>query len=104
MNSNLTLFLNFSTFCVQFFGVTTVGKTTFIHNLRKVEAETELKNAITLYINLGSEATLAVNLSNYILSQIQEQLREDYAIDVDDNKFVRVVYQEELKRFEKTIY
>src|SRR5688572_7433968 len=40
MNSNLTLFLNFSTFCVQFFGVTTASYTSDSSELMTPEQHT----------------------------------------------------------------
>lgn len=81
-----------------------VGKTTFIHYLRKIEAVSELDDAITLYIDLGSEATLSNKLSKYILFQVKSQLHSEYDIDVEKDGFVRVVYHSELKRFETTIW
>jgi len=81
-----------------------VGKTTFLHYLMKIEATTELENAITLYIDLGSEATLTQDLNRYILIETKRQLREDYGIDVDKDDFVRLVYRRDLDGFEQGIY
>ena len=38
-----------------------VGKTTFIRNLIKVDAAPEFENAVTLYIDLGPQATLTAD-------------------------------------------
>ena len=47
-----------------------VGKTTFIQYLRNIDAPEVMEDSITLYIDLGSEATLTDNLKKYIILQI----------------------------------
>jgi len=81
-----------------------VGKTTFIRNLMKVEASSVFENALTLYINLGSQATLSSDLKTFVIEEVVEQLRENYEIDVEERNFVRGVYHSDLQRFRKGIY
>lgn len=81
-----------------------VGKTTFIRRLIKVEASKLFENAITFYINLGSQATLSLNLKEFIPEEIMRQLRESYGIDVEESNFLRKVYAPDLNRFSKGIY
>lgn len=81
-----------------------VGKTTFIRNLINIGGEEVFENAITLYLNLGSEAVFTVNIKEYILQLVEQQLRENYSIDIFDNKFVRRVYKSDIQRFSKGIY
>jgi hypothetical protein len=81
-----------------------VGKTSFLRRLIKIEAVNIIDNAIILYIDLGSKATLTTKLSEFIPSEIQRQLSDDYKIDIEEAKFVRGVYNLELKRFAKSLY
>jgi len=81
-----------------------VGKTSFLRNLMKVEAPDIFNNSISLYIDLGSEASLATELRNYILRAIIDQMSHDYKIDVFESSFVRGVYDLDLIKFQKSIY
>lgn len=80
-----------------------VGKTTFIRHLMKVDAKPLFDDAIAIYINLGTKATLASDLNDFILDEIARQLIEEYGVDIEEDSFVRGVYNLELKRFEKGI-
>ncbi len=81
-----------------------VGKTTFIRNLMKIEAPSVFEKAITLYIDLGSQATLSVDLKSFVIEEVIEQLRENYEIDIEERNFFRGVYHSDLQRFRKGIY
>lgn len=81
-----------------------VGKTTFLRRLITVEAAALMSNSLSLFIDLGSKATLTNNLAAFVPSEIQRQLRDRYNIDVEEANFVRGVYNLELKRFEKSIH
>jgi len=81
-----------------------VGKTMFIRYLMKVAAAEVLENAISLYIDLGSKASLTTDHTGFILQEIRTQLLEDYHIDVEDRNLVRGVYHGELQRFARGIY
>lgn len=81
-----------------------VGKTTFIKNLMKVEAPHVFEKAITLYIDLGSQATLSVDLKSFVVEEVIERLREDYEIDIEERNFVRGIYHSDLQRLRKGIY
>jgi GTPase SAR1 family protein len=85
-------------------GDTGVGKTTFIKNLIKVEGEEIFKNAITLYLNLGTEGVIYDSLKNYIIVELTRQLIDIYDIDIEEDKFVRGIYHFELQKFKKGIY
>lgn len=81
-----------------------VGKTTFIRHLIHVEAAPLFENAITIYINLGSQATLTADLRNFLIDEASRQLRDDYGVDIYERNFVRGVYHGELERFSRGIY
>ncbi|MFA6358055.1 MAG: hypothetical protein WCY09_05250 [Candidatus Omnitrophota bacterium] len=81
-----------------------VGKTAFIRNLIKVEAVELFDNAITLYLDFGSQATLTEDLKQFIVDEITEQLRLESKIDIEEKSFVRAVYNTELERFKRGIY
>ncbi|MGD0498781.1 MAG: hypothetical protein ABSC23_10135 [Bryobacteraceae bacterium] len=81
-----------------------VGKTTFIRHLLYVETENFKRTAIALYLDLGRTGTLTPDLKQFVLDDLERQLREKYSIDVLADTFVRSVYSLDLKRFEKSIH
>ncbi len=81
-----------------------VGKSTFLRHLIKIDAPEVFEKAITLYLDLGSQAALAAHLREFVPDEIARQLREGYGIDVEERNFVRGVYHGELERFAKGIY
>ena len=81
-----------------------VGKTTFVRNLIQVEAPELLKDALVFYIDLGSKAVLTLDLRQFILNDITDQLRETYHREIDEDSFIREVYAEQLKRFQRGVY
>jgi len=81
-----------------------VGKTTFIRNLISVKANEIFENAITLYIDLGSQGTLSTTIKDFVLQDILRQLLEDYGVDINERNFIRGVYHKEIERFKKGIF
>lgn len=81
-----------------------VGKTTFIRHLINIEAATLFENALTLYIDLGSQATLTEDIKLFVPEEITRQLREEHKIDIDEYPFITGVYNLELQRFSKGLY
>lgn len=81
-----------------------VGKTSFIRNLIYVRAADEMKNAIFIYIDLGSQANLGQDIHEFLIEEIERQLLENHDVDLFEDAFVRGVYHGDLKRFEKGIY
>lgn len=81
-----------------------VGKTSFIRNLIYVRAEDEMRNAIFVYIDLGSQANLGQDIQDFLITDIERQLLENHNVDLFEDAFVRGVYHGELIRFEKGIY
>lgn len=81
-----------------------VGKTSFIKNLMLVKAPEEFKKALFLYIDLGSQGSLAENMQDFILLEIEHQLSEKYDVDIEASNFVKGVYHLEVEKFRKSIY
>lgn len=81
-----------------------VGKTTFIRHLMRIDAAALFAQAITFYIDLGTQATLAEDARVFILDEMERQLREVYQIDIQERNFVRGIYHLELERFGRGIY
>jgi hypothetical protein len=81
-----------------------VGKTSFIRNLIRIDAASEFENAICLYIDLGSQATLALDFRSFVTDEIIRQLRDEYEIDIEEHNFVHGVYHGELERFRRGIH
>ena len=51
-----------------------VGKTTFIRRLLTVDAKEELGDALSIYIDFGSKATLDTEVGRWVVQQIKDQL------------------------------
>lgn len=81
-----------------------VGKTTFIRHLIRIDAPDVFQNAITFYIDFGSQAALTQSLREFVPQEIIRQLRDDHQIDVEERNFVRGVYNLEIERFNRGIY
>lgn len=81
-----------------------VGKTSFIKNLILRQASEEFKNAIYIYLDLGVNSYLDNELESYVAKEIQDQLREQYSVDILSESFVKKAYKDEIIRFETGIY
>ncbi len=81
-----------------------VGKTTFIRHLVKVEAAALFEDAIALYLDFGSQATLTRDLRAFVVEDMISQLLTTYNVDVDERNFVHGVYHGDLERFSRSIY
>jgi len=80
-----------------------VGKSSFFENLY-LNIDNDSKNdSLFINIDLGVKANLADGLKNYVLEEIPESLRTKYGIDIQDASFVRAIYHEEIKRFDRTV-
>lgn len=82
-----------------------VGKSAFILYLTKVDSDSLFDDdAITLLIDLGSQASLTTDIREYVVKEISSQLRINHNIEIEENSFVRGVYNFEIERFRKSIY
>ena len=81
-----------------------VGKTIFLRHLIDIDAAALLKNAVTLYIDFGSQANLTSDLHRFIVDEICRQLRDVYEINTEAYNFVRGVYYRELVDFREGVH
>jgi hypothetical protein len=81
-----------------------VGKTAFLRNLIKVDAASVFEKALTLYVDLGSQAALTMDLRVFVIDEIARQLREEHGVDIEERHFIRGVYYSELQRFSRGLY
>jgi hypothetical protein len=81
-----------------------VGKTTFIRHLIKIDAAELFENAVSLYLDLGSQATLTEDIHIFVVDEITRQLNDNYQIDIFEHNFVHGVYDAEIRRFRRSIY
>jgi len=81
-----------------------VGKTTFIKWLIHVEGAEVMKDAIALYVDLGSKAALASDLKEFFLFELSEQLRTKHNVDIEEKNFVTAVYHGDMQRFDSGIF
>jgi GTPase SAR1 family protein len=80
-----------------------VGKSSFFENLYLSLGEEDKSGSYFITIDLGTKANLSEGLKKFIIDSIPEILRDRYDIDIDDAGFVKTIYHEELKRFDRTI-
>ena len=81
-----------------------VGKSMFIRHLVNVVAEDIFKDAISIRIDLGTSATLAMDLKVFVVREIKQVLASKYGVKVEQANFVRGVYDLELKDFRQSIH
>ncbi|MGB2805559.1 MAG: hypothetical protein WBD64_11770 [Candidatus Zixiibacteriota bacterium] len=81
-----------------------VGKSMFIRNLIKVAGVEVMEDAIVLYVDLGTQATLTPDLRAFLLGDMGRQLISEYQVDIEERNFVRGVYHLELIRFSGGIH
>ena len=81
-----------------------VGKTAFIRNLLLVEGDELLDDSLFLYIDLGSNAALGQDLGSFVVSELKDQLLNDYNVNIESNSFIRGVYNLSIERFRDGIY
>lgn len=81
-----------------------VGKTSFVKNLIYVKAYEEFNDSVYLYIDLGSQGTLAANLKGFVLSEIEKQLLDRYDIDINDFQLIKGVYSSDIRRFSSGLW
>ncbi|WP_444911908.1 hypothetical protein [Microbulbifer sp. PAAF003] len=67
-------------------------------------AFSEFKNAIYVYIDLGSTAALTTDIKSYVLNEIEAQLLNLHNIDIRNFKFIKGVYASEIYRFSTGIW
>jgi hypothetical protein len=79
-----------------------VGKSIFIRHFVRIDAKDVMERSVVLHIDFGGEPALATDLREYVMDHFVEQLRSDY--DIEANKFVRAVYEHELKSFENGVH
>lgn len=78
-----------------------VGKTSFIKNLIYNEASEHFSNAIYVYIDLGSKATLADDFRKFILNEIASKLNEIIDGGLSNLDFLKSLYKAEISDFER---
>lgn len=81
-----------------------VGKTSFVKNLMYNSAYDAFKNAIYIYIDLGSKAALSDDLKVFVLNEIENQLYNKYDIDVNSSGLIKGIYASEIHKFSKGIW
>jgi len=81
-----------------------VGKTTFIRHLVKIDAADIFDDALTIYLDLGTQGALTSHLKEFVLEEFTRQLCTRDGVDIEERNFVRAVYHLDLERFRSGIY
>lgn len=81
-----------------------VGKTSFFENLYTQLDDKQRQRTIFIHINLGTNASLADSVKDYVLDSIPETLKLDHNIDIYSSDFVDSIYHGEIESFDRGIY
>ncbi|MET3712635.1 GTPase SAR1 family protein [Sphingomonas trueperi] len=81
-----------------------VGKSSFLKHLMYVSAYDEFQHALYIYVDLGRTGALSSDLKEVVLDQVESALLEEYNVDIFEAGFVKSVYKQEIKRFDRGIY
>ena len=81
-----------------------VGKSMFLRHFIRIDAGEVLDKSLVFYIDFGKEPALATNLESHVAQKITQQLRGEYNVDVNEQRFVRAVYNKEVNDFKRGIY
>ena len=79
------------------------GKSTFLKYLRHVEAKDILsRKYIQIDLNFLHTPATSAGVANFVMREIQEQLKDDYKIAYGDDAFARRVLKQELEDFRRS--
>jgi hypothetical protein len=78
------------------------GKSTFLHVMRLIKAKEVLKKYIQIEMDFVDRPDDAESVPSFVYSQIGEALQSQFAIDVEDDAFVRSALNADLNRFRKS--
>ncbi|MBC5767374.1 hypothetical protein [Ramlibacter albus] len=78
-----------------------VGKTTFLKHLMQVSGREEFTNAISIYFDLGNQATLSRTPKDAFLETVRDTLRDGLGMNLFGMSLMDVIYQRELKDFDE---
>lgn len=78
------------------------GKSTFLRYLRLIEAKEVLDKYIQIDIDFLDRPHNAAAVADFVYSQIDDQFRTRYEIDITEDGLVRGVLHSDLSRFKKT--
>ena len=80
------------------------GKSSFLKRLMLLAAPKEFERALYIHIDLGTQATLESDLRTFVLREIERQLLTKYGVDLEEDGFVRGVYDLDVaKRFRSSV-
>jgi hypothetical protein len=80
-----------------------VGKSMFLRHFIRVDAREVLGKSLVFYIDFGKEPALAPSLESHVALKLTGQLQADYDVDVNEQRFVRAVYNKEINAFKRGV-
>lgn len=78
------------------------GKTSFLKYLRFISAKEALKEYIQIEINFLDKPDNHQEIGEFVFSEIEKQLQENYSIEIYDDNFVRGVLHSDIHKLKKT--
>jgi hypothetical protein len=79
------------------------GKSTFLKYLKNVAARDLLRTKyIQLDLNFIDRPSTAAGVSDFIINEIERQLKDDYNLEINSNAMVRQALKQDLKEFQSS--
>jgi len=78
------------------------GKSSFLKYLRFIAAKDHLDKYIQIELNFIDRPDTASEIPGFVYNEVERQLRENYSIDIHEDRFVRGVLHGDLQRLKKT--
>lgn len=77
-----------------------VGKTSFIKNLIQVDAKEQFDGVVFTYLDLGSKASLSRDVKDALHYQIEQTLKTEHKVNLQDSNLIERIYKSELEDFD----
>lgn len=81
-----------------------VGKSIFLKNLFRIEADELLENTTVFYVDFLKHSGLVEDVPEHVVQTIKAGLERDRNIDIEEASFIRSVYNRELNAFLRGIW
>lgn len=77
-----------------------VGKTSFIKNLTQIQGKKEFGESLLIYFDLGARGALSLSTRDALLHQIENTLRVEQKVNLQDSKLLEGMYRQQLFDFD----
>lgn len=80
-----------------------VGKTSFLKHLIKISAKEVFKDTVSIYFDLGADASLSSTTRDAFLDQVENTIRTDLGVNKYDAAIIEDIYKSQLRDFDSGV-